>query len=283
MNDVFKRIVILFVVLILSMATISVAYFSNLFKHSRTIEDVDHLSGQRIGVITAYEGDFLLSDREDITLLRYETQPEVLIALCYKQVDAIAFTREMAEYVVNVCTGFKINDKPIAKNNLASLYQDDSKYIGEFEEFLQEYKKSGEYDKFLESCENNAFYDGSPITEETGTGEVVRIGYILDFLPVVFEDTINHCPNGFEVEIMRQFANYKNYQIEWVKETETSGLSDVYYGKIDILLSGYTDIYRKECDNSEYVDLGPSYLASDIVLLEVEDYDNIVMGELPEE
>jgi len=283
MNDVFKKIVVLFVSLLLIIMTISVAYFSNLFKHSRTIGDVDHLSGQRIGVITAYEGDYLLSDREDITLLRYDTQPEVLIALCYKQVDAVALTREMAEYVVNVCSGFMINEKPIAKNNLASLYKEDSKYMAEFEEFLNEYKKSGAYDLFLESIENDAYYDGSSITDETGTGEVIKIGYVLDFLPVVFEDAINHCPNGFEVEIMRQFANYKNYQIEWIKETETSGLSDVYYGKIDILLSGYTEIYRKECDNSEYVDLGPNYLESDIVLLEVEDYDNIVMGEIPEE
>jgi len=282
MNDVFKKIVVYIVTVAVVVGFLSTYYFVNQFSNSREIGDVDNLTGQRIGVITAYEGDYLLSDRDDITLQRYDTQADLLIALCYKQVDAVALTDDMAKYIVDVSTGFKINDKPIATNNVASLFRNDSKLIGEYEEFLEVIKANGEYDKFIERYQNGEYYDGSPITEQTGTGEVIKVGYLFDFIPVVFEDAINKCPNGSEVDIFIMFANYMNYKIDWVVETETSGLTDIYYGNIDCLLAGYSEIYRDECDKSEYLDMGPNYRDANIVLLEVEDYDNIKIGELKE-
>jgi len=258
-------------------------YFKNQFANSRKIDRIDNLSGQRIGVITAYEGDYLLSDRQDITLQRYNSEADLLVALCYRQVDAAALTYDMANYVVSLSSGFKIHEQPIATNNVASMFSEGSKYMAEFEDFLQVIKENGEYDKYLERYYNNEYYDGSPITEQTGTGEIVRIGYNYNLIPIAFEDTINHCPNGSEVDIYIMFANYMNYKIEWVKEAETSGVNDLYYGKIDILLAGYSEVYREDCETSPYVDMGPSYRDSYIVLLEVEDYDNLKIGVLEED
>jgi len=282
MNDVFKRIVIVLIVSTIVIITISAAYFSNVFRSSREIGDVDHLSGQKIAVVTAYEGDYCLSDREDITLLRYDTEPGALMALCYKQVDGFATTLDAAEYVLSITTGFKINDKPIAYNGMASLFRRDSKILKEFNEFIEEYKKTDEYQDYVYKCNNDGYYDGSPITEETGTGEVIKVGYVPDYIPISYLDTVLNCPNGSEVEIIRKFANYMNYQIEWILEGEVSGITEIYYGNIDILLDGYSDVYRKELEDSPEVDMSDSYRDSLIVLLEVEDYDKLSIAEVKE-
>jgi len=283
MNNVFRRIVILFTAIIVSIAAVSTVYLSNLFKEQRVIEDVDHLSGQRIGVISAYEGDYLLSDRKDLTLLRYDTEADLLVALCYRQVDAAALTDDMARYVLRNASGFKINETPIASNGLASLFVEGSEYMQEFADFLEVFKKSGRYEEYVNKVNNDEYYDGSPLPEETGTGKVLRIGYLPDYMPTVFKDAKTNHANGSEVEIYIEFANYMNYQIEWFAESETTAVTDIAYKKIDICLAGYSEIYRAECDDSPYSDLGPTYMESSIVLLEVEDYEQLSLGAIAKE
>lgn len=282
MNNTFKKIVILAAASLLCLSVLTF-YFVNEFRNSRAIGDVDNLSGQKIGVVSAYEGDYLLSDREDITLLRYDTESDLLVALCYQKVDAIAVATDNANYYMSVTTGLKINDKPIDHLGMCSLFEEDSNLMHEYNDFIAEFKQTEEYQEYLYRVDNQLFYDGSQTTPETGTGETINVGYITTYIPVVFKDAINKIPNGSEVEFLRLFANAHNYKINWIEVSESTTTQDLLSGKMDIILAGYSDVYRDEYDVFPVADLGDNYRECDLLLLEIEDPDNLSIGALYEE
>lgn len=276
MSNVFKRIIVLFVVCLLSIFILINICFNNEVKNHREIENVDNLSGQKIGVISAYEGDYILTDREDITLLRYDNEADLFMAMCYKQVDAIALTRDNASYFLAKTTGLKVlEDQPIAKTGMATLFQEDSKLLHEYNEFLAEYKQTEDYQDYIERVENVEFYDGSPIVEETGTGETIVVGYYPDYIPVAFHDVILDKPNGSEIEIIIKFANAYNYKIKWEKSSEEGMGAALYAGMYDIGACGYSDVYRDECEASPVIDLSDNYRDDEILLMVVEDYEKL--------
>ena len=59
-------------------------------RNAHPITDVHNLDGQRVGVGLAWGPDYLLTEREDLTLMRYNNVAGAVTALCYNQVDAIA-------------------------------------------------------------------------------------------------------------------------------------------------------------------------------------------------
>ncbi len=282
MRNVFRRIIILAVCSLLFVVTISVVFFRGEMKNAEEIESVDLLTGQRIGVISAYEGDYLLTGRDDITLLRYDSEAECLLALSYKQVDAIAVVEDMAEYIMMVSTGLKTVEEPITYSGMATLFMKDGKFEEDFNEFVKEFRKTDEYQKYIEKVKNDAYYDGSEIIEETGTGEEIRLGYDELYLPVSFTDTKTGKPNGSEVEMFIYYANARNYRIKWEKITEATTAQAIASGTVDAVLIGYSDIYREETEMSTTVSMSDSYRETAVVLIEVEDYDNLSFGSLME-
>ena len=54
------------------------------------ISDVNDLEGRRVGVALAWGPDYLLTGRDDLELIRYNTMASMVMALCYDRLDAIA-------------------------------------------------------------------------------------------------------------------------------------------------------------------------------------------------
>ena len=65
-------------------------------KNARPITDVHKPDGQRVGVGLAWGPDYLLTGRDDLTLMCYNNVAGAVTALCYNQVDAIAVERPIA-------------------------------------------------------------------------------------------------------------------------------------------------------------------------------------------
>jgi len=275
MSNTFRRILFVFAIIAAFCIAASALFFSGLFRPAREIENVDHLTGQRIGVILAYEGDYVLSDREDITLCRYDTEADMIVALFYRQVDAVATTLDAAQYVLSKTKGLRIAEEPIDANGMATMFQEDSELMHEFNDFLAVYRETDEYRDYVSRCDSQGYYDGSPVTEETGTGKVIRLGYCIDYVPIIFYDTVNNCVNGSEADIFRRFANYMNYRIEWIEEGEVQAYLDLPAGKIDAMLDGYSDVYREECELDPTTDMSDAYRDSQIVLIEVADFGSV--------
>ena len=64
------------------------------------IDDVSDLGGRTVGVNLAWSADYMLSDRDDMTLVRYNTVASLVMALRYGQVDVIAMERPFANEVM---------------------------------------------------------------------------------------------------------------------------------------------------------------------------------------
>jgi len=283
MTNTFNRILILLITSLLFVVVVSIVFFTGEIKNAKAVNNVDHLTGQRIGTPSAYEGDYVLTPRDDITLLRYDTEADCLMALYYKKIDAIALVNDGGKYLLTKSSGLKINDTPIDYSGMCTLFVKDSIWTDRFNEWLKEYKKTEEYQEYLDKADNLKFYDGSEILEETGTGETIRIGYVEDYIPVSFTDTESRLPNGSEVDIFRRFANDCNYQIKWFPITEENGSSMIVAKQIDCILVGYSDVYANEVSKSLYSELSDIYRDSKIVLLEVEDYDKFSINSYLEE
>ena len=275
----------MFASIIVFTVAISVAFFRGDFSFAKEVSDVDALTGQRIGVMTAYESDYLLSDRSDITLKRYDSEADLMVALCYKQVDAISYIKEYGKYILKRTKGFEMVDGSLAQTGYALIYDKvrQQELADEFNEWLAVFMESDRYDEYCRKIDNIDFYDGSPITEETGTGKMIAVAYIYDYVPIVFADAKTGLPNGYETEIIRLFANDMNYKIEWVETTDSIVWNLLLAGKVDLYLGGYSELYRSEMDSSEYYGMSDNYYVTDIVLMKVSDYDNISLIDILED
>jgi len=275
MNNVFKRIISLIIITSVFVISISTLFFSAQFKSAQEIGDVDHLTGQRIGCISAFEADYLLTDRKDMNLLRYDSEADAIVALCYRACDGVALVKSAAQYIQSKSTGLAISDEAVAHIGLTLLFTIDNEFFDEFNDFIKEFRNSDDYAGFCERVENQVYTDGYDIYPETGTGKTIKIGYIPNYMPVVYLDAIYKVPSGSEVELMKRFANAYDYKIEWILTSEEIVSQQLVSREIDVYVGGYTDVYREEAEMSDYVDMTDSYLDSDVVLLYVSDYDNL--------
>ena len=66
----------------------------------RPIEDIHNLDGRRVGVGLGYSTDYLLTGRDDMALMRYDSTADMLMALRYRRVDAIAAERPVANQIM---------------------------------------------------------------------------------------------------------------------------------------------------------------------------------------
>ena len=66
------------------------------------IDDVSDLGGRTVGVNLEWSADYMLSDRDDMTIVRYNTVASLVMALRYGHIDAIAIERPTAHDIMSV-------------------------------------------------------------------------------------------------------------------------------------------------------------------------------------
>ena len=89
MNQLIKKIINLIISSFIVIIVLAFGMFYNDIRGSQVVTQTDALSGQRISVMSGWESDYFLSDRDDITLKRYDTTADLFMALNYSQVDAL--------------------------------------------------------------------------------------------------------------------------------------------------------------------------------------------------
>ena len=286
MNNVVRKITFMFINILVVTVVIASVFFGNELKSARQVtgENIDQLTGQRIGALTAWEADYILSGRDDITLKRYDEAGDMLMALCYKQIDAAALGSSLASYIMQKVTGLKVLDEPIDHDKYCAVQYVENKELNQqFDAWAESFYGSARSDEIREKIYNNYYSDGCGKIEETGTGEVIKVGYNIDGQPCTFIDTISGGPRGFEVDIMTMFANDNNYQIEWVEATETTVYPFIEQKKIQLYVGGYAEVYRGEFDVNPDFELSKPYLEYDIVVLVVDDWNNLSLNNYQEE
>ncbi len=245
----------------------------------RPITDVNDFDGRRIGCIVGWESDYLLTGRTDLTLRRYDSTADMLMALAYKQLDGIAVDEETSRLVFASMEGISMVEEPIAYIGYTLMASDHGKkYMDEFDEWLVEFMKTDEYKEY---DERNHSFDGEnfiklDIEEASNPTEELNVGFIDIYYPCAFEDSTGYI-TGFDIDIVRYFARDMGYKLNFYLSSEAGVGEMIYNNKIDFYAGGTTEVYRDEYTSVDGIYMSQAFRKSYIRVIEVSDWDNLRM------
>ena len=99
----------------------------------------------------AWSADYMLSSREDIEVVRYNTVADLVMALRFKKIDKAAMERPFAVEVLNCVDGLRIIDETIATDGLVFAVNNEREdLLNELNEFFSRFKESKEKKELFE-------------------------------------------------------------------------------------------------------------------------------------
>ena len=212
------------------------------------ITDINDLEGRRVGVNLAWESDYYLSNREDMTLYRYDDTAGMILALGYDIVDALALDEMSWKIMNNLSDGLVIAGPPFGRTGYLLYFASDKPELMEdFNLFLAEYKKTDEYQDYLER--EDAF-DGvdyiGPDIPLTGTGDTLRVAFEPEGFPRTFVRPGEDVPTGYDLEILKHYANANDLQLEFMPSNYNDAIIGLQHGLYDVFAGYLSDVYRED-------------------------------------
>jgi ABC-type amino acid transport substrate-binding protein len=120
----------------------------------------------------------------------------------------------------------------------------------DFNKYLAEFKKTDEYKDLVKRIDE---YDGTEYIGTdiplTGTGEVLKIAADPNNFPRAFLNPGEEIITGYDVEILKHYANDRNYQLEFSYSTYNDGTIGLQNGMYDIMTGYICDVYKTEAEN----------------------------------
>lgn len=254
-------------------ATLCLLSGCSIDKESQPIEDVHHLDGQNIGVMLAWGPDYALTGRDDLKLTRYNRVADMIMALCYHRIDAIAIEDAFSPEILSSVSGIRKLEDPVAEDGLVAITAtDQNALLEEFNAFIAEFQNTEDYKDLLKRSRDPDGYDYKVVPLAEGD-KVLKVGITDDNYPFTYIDFQTKEYAGIDVEVLRHFANKYGYKIEFSGGTWEAMSMDISYKNVDIALSGISDLYRDDYVLADTALVSDVYLPVNIVLIEVEDLD----------
>lgn len=248
-------------------------------QNARPITDVHALDGQRVGVGIAWGPDYLLTGRDDLYLMRYNTVAAAVTALRYNRVDAVAVEEPVAQSIMNSIHGLRVLEEPIAEDKMAILiYPEHYDLLEEINAFIDEFVTTEEFADIVARSRAEEGYSFKQVPMEGG-GELLQVGLVADGYPFSYPNIETGGFEGTDVEILCHFANACGYSLEFHADTWESMEMGVQYGIYDIGCGGISDLYRPDIERSGSALMSTSFLPVSIVFIEVADRDALAVKE----
>lgn len=212
------------------------------------ITDVNNLEGRRVGVNLAWESDYYLDGRDDMELVRYDTTADMIMALKYDKIDAIALDADSVKLLMSLSEGIEQVEPPFAQvGSVMYFSSEDEALAKDFNEYLAEFKKT---DKYLDLMKRYDEYDGTEYIGTdiplTGSGKVIRVAADPNNFPRAFLYPGDDILTGYDVEILKHYANDNDYRLEFSYSTYDDGIIGLQSGLYDIMTGYLSDIYNEE-------------------------------------
>lgn len=238
------------------------------------ITDVNDLGGRRVGVNLVWSADYKLSGREDMTVVRYNTVANLVMALRYGQVDAIATERPFAAEIMNCVSGLRIVEPSTAYDEMvACINRDRTDVLEEFNQFAADYYGSEDYTELYSRLNSESFEYHK--VEPTGGGKPLKVGAVTDGYPFCYIDSESGEFAGSEIEIITKFANEYGYSIEFVSGVFTTIEMGIINGEYDLAIGTFIESARVDTELAGTVYFSQPYMPLEIVFIEVADPDNV--------
>ena len=210
------------------------------------ITDVNDLNGRTVACNIGWETDYALSGRSDLKVIRYDLIADMIMALRFNKVDAVAVDELIMKSILNGSTGVECVYPGFGTSGYTLYFNPDKEVLkDEFNEFLRKYKESPAYDDHLQRLSD---YDGmdytGPEIELTGTGKVLKVAYDAGAYPRAFANADSDEPLGFDLEAIKYFANENDYRLVFYPSNYNDILFGLLAGIYDVGAGYLSDVYE---------------------------------------
>lgn len=207
----------------------------------RPVDDVDNLDGRRVGTPLAWSSDYFLTPRKDMTLYRYDTAADAIMALRYKRIDALAIDINSAKEILRVISGVKIVKKPVTTVDIIAIFSPkDEELRNEFNAFLKEYKETNEYKELVKRMTDPDYEYVYNNLEKERKGKTITCAVTQLYYPISYFDMATKKMMGYDIELINAFANYMDYNIEYASGSENDLYQKIHTGEANICTSGFS-------------------------------------------
>ncbi len=230
---------------------------------AETPEVFKALSGKRVGVVIGSVQDMAVSNyAPDADIMRITNSADLLAALENGKVDvagwdnlSVAFNKEIAAKVdtVNAC----LPGTPIG----ACFQLDNTELKQDFDSFLADIRSDGTYQKIIDRWSNVDDLAAVARPQRRGTGRTLHVAIYPAFPPFSFISSGE--PTGLEIDLLSEWANRRNWQLEFLAMEFASQIPAVQTGKVDMAMGAISITEERQ----KQVLFSEGYLAEHIVLI----------------
>ena len=221
------------------------------------------LNGKNVAVIIGSIQDIAVTDMAPgANILRMTSQTDLLAALENGKVDAagsesltLMFNKELLEKVDSVGAG--LTPIPIG----ACYRLDNTELQQDFNSFLTEIRRDGTYQQILDRWSNADDPSAMAIPQQRGTGRTLRVATYPAMPPFNFINTGK--PSGLEPELLTEWANRHNWQLEYLIMDFAAQIPAVQTGKADMAMGAISITEERQ----KQVLFSDGYIDSHIVLM----------------
>jgi len=236
------------------------------------------LKGRRVAVIIGSIQDIAVTDMApDADIQRMTTTTDLLAALESGKVDAagsesltLNFNREIADKVDSVGAGLEnIPVAAIFKQGNTTLQQD-------FNNFLAEIRRDGTYQKIYDRWQKSEDPSAMAVPVQRGTGRTLRVATYPAMPPFNFINSGKM--SGLEPAILTEWANRRNWKLEFLVMDFAAQIPAVQTGKADLAMGAISVTEERQ----KQVLFSDGYVESHIVLITRKGEAGILTGKHPE-
>ena len=221
------------------------------------------LSGKRVGVIIGSIQDMAVTEMApDADILRMTSETDLLAALENGKLDVagsesltLIFCKEVAAKVDSVDSGLA----PIPIGACFRLDNTDLKQ--DFDSFIADIRRDGTYQKIFDSWQKSEDPSAMDIPQQRGTGRILRVATFPAMPP--FNFICSGKPSGLEPALLTEWANRRNWQLEFLVMDFASQIPAVQTGKADMAMGAISITKERQ----KQVLFSNGYLDSHIVLI----------------
>jgi polar amino acid transport system substrate-binding protein len=221
------------------------------------------LSGKNVSVVIGSIQDIAITKMApDANILRMASTTDMLAALHSGKVDVVGdenltiiFNKEEAAKVDTVSAG--LPPDPIG----ACFRLDDTQLQQDFNSFLADIRADGTYQKIFDRWRNADDPSAMAIPQQRGTGRTLLVAATLLMPP--FNFICSGKPSGLEIDLLTEWANRRNWRLEFLVMDFASMIPAVQTGKAEMAI-GTISVTE---ERSKQVLFSDEYIDSHILLL----------------
>jgi ABC-type amino acid transport substrate-binding protein len=204
-----------------------------------TFSSEDDLAGLRVATVAGCCYDLSLSKRNDIELLLYSFDADVLQALLNGKADVMVHDETILNSELRAEHGIKIAFKGKERFPTALVFRKDEAAIIDTLNAIQERMiQDGRMDSLKHYWLDEVYLQKKDYTHipEEASGEPLRVACVTNMAPLSF--MIGTEWYGIEVDLARELARALHRKIEFKLYDSASGMMSLKTGMADVMLGG---------------------------------------------